>query len=69
MTAIVTANLSALVLLVRQAKIKRTTEVANPYVINFEDNNSYERKSKAFERSFSKSPNTKPWSKHCFRFP
>ena len=43
-------------------------KVSNPYAFNFAAINSCEKQLKAFERAISKTPNTKPWSKHCFHF-
>ena len=49
-----TTYFSLVILLVRLSKIEFTAEVYNPYAFNFVPNNLYERQSKAFKRSVSK---------------
>ena len=42
-----------------------TDEISTPYSISFATNSSCERQSKAFERSVSNAPKTRPWSR-CY---
>ena len=45
-----------------------TDEISTPYAISFASNSSCESQSKAFERSVTNAPKTRPWSSDCLHF-
>ena len=45
-----------------------TDEISTPYTVSFATKSYGETQSKAFERSVSNAPNTRPWSRDCLHF-